>query len=295
MASLPPLNTVKVFDVVARHLNFTKAAAELAMTQSAVSYQIKTLEAFVGAPLFVRLARGVALSKHGLALAPIVRHSIGELSRALQSARDQSESVLAITAVHTLATNWLAPRIGSFQLAHPELAVRLDVSGHIVDLHTEDVDAALRHGKGAWPGMVTHLLFESSFTPVCSPTFLAREGPFARPADLLGRTLVDPEDDWWAVWFEKAGVKPPVVIEPRGIQVGSQQMAASVAAAGHGIAIVTPGFVRDDLQAGRLVQLFDIIASTGSNYYLVYPEAHRATRKIRLFRDWLLAEVSRGS
>src|SRR3712207_9355327 len=124
MTETPPLQAVKVFDAVARHLNFTKAARELAMTQSAVSYQIKLLEAFVGAPLFERFARGVALSAKGRAIAPVVRQALGDLNRAFQAAREENHSTLVITTVHTFATNWLAPRIGGFPLANPDIAVR---------------------------------------------------------------------------------------------------------------------------------------------------------------------------
>src|SRR5438477_1986400 len=137
MVETPPLQAVRVFDSVARHLSFTKAAAELAMTQSAVSYQIKLLESFVGAALFVRLARGVALSERGLVIAPVIRQSLGDLARVFRSVRDDNDSTLVITTLHTFATNWLAPRIGGFQMAHPEIAVRLDVSSRLVDLEAE--------------------------------------------------------------------------------------------------------------------------------------------------------------
>jgi LysR family glycine cleavage system transcriptional activator len=190
MAETPPLQAVRVFDSVARHLSFTKAAAELAMTQSAVSYQIKLLEGFLGAPLFVRLARGVALSDRGLAIAPVVRQSLDDLTRVFQAARDDNNTTLVITTLHTFATNWLAPRIGGFQLAHPDFAVRLDVSARMVDLEAEGVDAAIRHAKEPWPGLVNHFLMDSVFTAVASPAYLDRHGPFATPADLLKATII---------------------------------------------------------------------------------------------------------
>jgi LysR family glycine cleavage system transcriptional activator len=292
MAEMPPLQAVRVFDSVARHQSFTKAAAELAMTQSAVSYQIKLLESFIGAPLFVRLARGVALTDRGLAIAPVVRQSLGDLSRIFQSARDDSNAMLVITTLHTFATNWLAPRIGGFQMAHPDIAVRLDVSQRLVDLEAEGIDVAVRSGKGPWPGHVAHALMDSVFTAVASPAYLDRHGPFAAPADLLvNATIIGPSDDWWQTWFAVAGVEPPYVFEKRGVELDTQQMIASVAIAGHGVALVTPGFVADELKSGRLVQLFDVTGTTGAKYFLVYPESRRNQRKIRAFRDWLLAEA----
>src|SRR4051812_30892150 len=190
MADSPPLQAIRVFDAVARHLSFTKAAGELAMTQSAVSFQIKLLESFVGGPLFVRMARGVALTDRGLAIAPVVRQALADLNRAFRSARDDNGSTLAVTTLHTFATNWLAPRIGAFQLAHPDLAVRLDVSSRLVDLEGEDFDVAIRSGKGPWPGLVSHAIMDSVFTVVASPLYIEREGPFRAPADLLGATVI---------------------------------------------------------------------------------------------------------
>ncbi len=115
MAETLPLQAVKVFDAVARHMNFTKAAEELNMTQSAVSYQVKLLEDFIGTALFRREARGVALSEHGRAVAPLVRQALGDLTQAFRSAKAETANLLVISTLHTFATNWLAPRLGSFQ------------------------------------------------------------------------------------------------------------------------------------------------------------------------------------
>ena len=218
MVETPPLQAVRVFDSVARHLSFTKAAAELAMTQSAVSYQIKLLESFIGAPLFVRLARGVALSDRGLAIAPVVRQSLGDLNRVFRSVRDDSDGMLVISTLHTFATNWLAPRIGGFQLAHPDIAVRLDVQARLVDLEAEDIDVAIRQTKLSTPGLVSHFLMDSVFTAVASPAYLDRHGPIATPADILKATVIGASDDWWPVWLQAAGVPPPYAFEHRGIE-----------------------------------------------------------------------------
>jgi LysR family transcriptional regulator, glycine cleavage system transcriptional activator len=292
MAETPPLQAIKVFDSVARHLSFTKAAAELAMTQSAVSYQIKLLESFLGAPLFVRLARGVALTERGLSVAPVVRQALGDLNRAFRSAREAYNATLVITTIHTFATNWLAPRIGGFQLAHPDIAVRLDVSSRLIDLESEGFDVAIRHAKEPPQGLVSHFLMDSVFTAVASPAYIERHGPFTRPAQLLEATIIGPSDDWWPVWFETAGVAAPHHFAHPGVDLDTQQMIASVAIAGHGVALVTPGFVADDLKSGRLVQLFDVMGTMGTRYYLLYPESRRNQRKIRVFRDWLLAQAA---
>jgi LysR family transcriptional regulator, glycine cleavage system transcriptional activator len=294
MTALPPLAAIRVFETVARHGNFSRAAAELNMTQSAVSYQIKLLEDFVGAPLFVRQARGVVLSPKGETIAPTVRRAFGDLTQCFRLIRDESNSVLAISTMQTIAGNWLAPRLGGFQLLHPEYTVRLDISPHLVDLDSEGVDVVIRSGKGNWPGLVSHVLLTQSFTPVCSPHYIAREGRPATPGQMLDHVLIDRNDVWWPLWFEAAGLPRDATVKRPSIDVNTQQMAAILAVAGSGIALVSPAFVSEDLKSGRLIQLFDVLANSGSQYYFAYAEARRNTPKIRAFRDWILKEAEAG-
>jgi LysR family glycine cleavage system transcriptional activator len=289
---MPPLPAIRVFDAVARAGNFTRAAAELNMTQSAVSYQIRLLEDFVGQPLFRRQARGVSLSPRGAELAPLAARSLADLARGFGGLREARDGVLAISTMQTIAGNWLARRLGEFQLRHPDIAVRLDVSMRLVDFDSEDIDVAIRSGKGNWPGLTAHRLFGQDFVAVASPAYLAREGHPATPADMLRHVLISPSDDWWNIWFRTAGVATPIRIGRPGIDVETQQMAGSVAMAGHGIALVTPRFEADCLATGALVPLFGVVGDTGFAYYVVYPRARAAERKIRLFRDWVLAEAA---
>jgi LysR family glycine cleavage system transcriptional activator len=291
MAETPPLQAVKVFDAVARHLNFTKAAAELNMTQSAVSYQVKLLERFIGAPLFMREARGVALSEHGTTVAPTVRRALSDLTQAFQSAKTETTNLLVISTIQTFAATWLAPRIGSFQMQNPDIAVRLDVSTHLVDFEHDGVDTAIRSGNGKWPGLKSHLIGGGNFTVVCNPLYYERIGKPKSPADLADCIFIGPRDEWWPIWFAAAGVKPPAALSRPGVHVETQQMAAVLAAAGHGLALVHLGFVTQEFKEGKLIQPFDVMASTGFNYYLVYPETNRLSRKTQLFRDWILAEA----
>lgn len=287
----PPLQAVKVFDAVARHMNFTKAADELNMTQSAVSYQIKLLEGFIGAPLFVRQARGVGLSEQGAAVAPLVRRALGDLTQAFQSAKAETTNLLVVSTMQTFASTWLAPRIGTFQMANPDIAVRLDVSNHLVDFSRDGVDVAIRSGKGDWPGLMGHVLGGGNFTIVCSPLYYERIGRPKSPADLDNCIFIGPRDEWWPMWFAAAGLKPPASLSRPGVDVETQQMAAVLAVAGHGLALVHPGFVADELKTGKLMQPFDVVVASGFNYYLVYPETNRLPRKTQLFRDWILAEA----
>ncbi|QIG48500.1 LysR family transcriptional regulator [Nordella sp. HKS 07] len=291
MADTPPLQAVKVFDAVARHLNFTKAAAELNMTQSAVSYQVKLLEDYVGTALFRREARGVGLSEHGRAVAPLVRQALGDLAQAFRSAKAETANLLVISTMHTFATTWLAPRIGSFQMENPELAVRLDISPNLANFHDDGVDVGIRSGKGEWPGIKSHCIGGGNFTVACSPQYYARIGKPKTPADLADCIFIGPRDDWWPLWFAAAGINPPAAFSRPGIDVETQQMAMVLAVAGHGLALVHLGFVTEEFKTGKLIQPFDVMASSGFNYYLVYPEGGPLPNKTKLFRDWILKEA----
>jgi LysR family glycine cleavage system transcriptional activator len=290
---LPPLAAVRAFEAAARLGSFTRAADELGMTQAAVSYQIKLLEERVGAPLFLRQPRQVVLTETGRRLSAAVTDAFDALRAAFADLHEAGNAVLTISATHAFASNWLAPRLGTFQLAHPDLAVRLSVSDHLTDFAREEVDVAIRHGRGPWPGLAMHRLFPIRFAPMCSPELLRREGPLATPADLLRLPLLSPTDPWWREWFELAGVEAPGLEARAGVALDSQQIEGRAALAGQGVAILTPVLWADELQSGRLVQPFALAGDNGRCYWLVYPEARRQVAKVRTFRGWLLAEVAR--
>lgn len=291
MRKLPPLASIRVFEAAARHRNFTKAADELGMTQAAVSYQIKLLEERVGMPLFLRLSRNVELTEAGARLAPAVTHALDGLSAAFTALREDDGSLLVVSALHSLASNWLAPRLGSFQLAHPDIAVRLKVSDHMVDFAREEVDVGLRSGSGDWPGLVAHLMMKRRFAPFCSPDFLARAGPINKPVDLLNVALISPNDPWWPIWFAAAGIEAPDLEKRGGLRLDMQQIEGTAAASGQGVALLTPELWRNEIATGRLIQLCDIIGETDGGVWMVYPESKKRSPKVQAFRDWVLAEL----
>lgn len=289
---LPPLAAIRAFEAAARHGSFTKAAGELGMTQAAVSYQIKVLEDRVGAPLFLRRPRQIVLTDVGQRLAPAVADAFELLSTAYAAARTGARGTLVINTLTTFAGNWLARRLGSFQIAHPSLAVRLETSDHIVDFAREEVDIGIRSGDGHWPGLAVHRLFGADFTPMLSPKLLAQSGAIQTPADLLRLPILDPGDPWWTQWFAAAKV-PVEGLECRpGASLGVQTYIGSAAVAGQGVAILTPAFFAEELADGRLVRPFDLVCDDGHAYWLVYPEARRNAPKIAAFRDWILAELA---
>lgn len=288
---LPPLTAVRAFEAAARHQSFTRAADELGMTQAAVSYQVKLLEDRLGKPLFHRLPKKVELSETGRRLAPAVAAAFQNLHAAFAELKETDDAVLAVSAVHTFATNWLVPRLGAFQQLHPEIAVRIDLSGRNVDFTREEFDIGLRGGRGKWPGLVAHQLIPIAFTPLCSPDFLSRHGPWSTPADMLKAPRLDAHDEWWRIWCEAAGIPHAPPAAPSNVSLDVQSLLGTAAIAGQGVAMLMPAFFTGDIAAGRLVQPFSLMAVDDTGYWLVYPEGRKNVRKIRAFRDWILGEL----
>lgn len=293
MRRIPPLSAVRVFEAAARHLNFTAAGAELGMTQAAVSYQIRLIEERLGVPLFRREKKRVVLTEAGRKAAPLVSGAFDKLDEAFAVVRAEDEAVLTISAGSSFASNWIAPRLGGFQVAHPEMAVRVLTSNHLVDFAHEEVDVAVRSGVGPWRGLTRHFLFRQHFTPMCSPAFRARHSDLRAPADLLDVALISPHDPWWRLWLEMMGVEAPGLPSRPGIRLDSQGNEGQAAMADQGVAMLTPLFWPREIAEGRLVQLFPGCGFDGTSYWLVHPEHRAGVLKIRRFRDWIAAEAAR--
>lgn len=291
MHRLPPLAAVRVFEAAARHENFTQAAAELGMTQAAVSYQIRLLEERLGLSLFARAKGRVALTEAGRRIAPQVTDAFETLDGAFGTLIADDASVLAISTAQTFATAWLAPRLGAFQVRQPELAVRMSTDNRLVDFSTGEFDLAIRIGRGGWPGLCEHFLFRSHVSPICSAAFQGAHG-IERPEQLLQVPRLAAADAWWRDWLLEQGVALPDAPPHPGIVLDNQVMEANAAFAGAGIAMMTPLFWRPELEAGRLVQPFPALHFPGSSYWLVYPEVKRSQPKVVAFRRWLEAEIA---
>lgn len=287
-----PLNALRVFEAAARLGSFTRAGEELGMTQTAVSYQIKLIEENVGEPLFLRRPRQVQLTKTGQLLAPKVAEAFEILRDAMAGVRDEAETSLLIHSTPTFASQWLARHLGSFQLRHPNIAVRLTTSETIIDFNRESVDVAIRSGTGDWPGLTSHPLMSVDFTPMMSPKLAEDVGGIHTPRDLLKLRIIDPGDPWWTQWFTEAGVPDADLASRPASRLGAQSFEARAAIAGQGVAILTPEFYPDDIALGRLYQPFELRGNDGHRYWLVYQTARRNSAKIRGFRDWILNEFA---
>lgn len=287
-----PLSAIRIFEAAARLKSFTRAAEELGVSQAAVSWQVKALERRLGQALFLRLPREVALTSSGERLSHAATQAMTTLRTALTDLTETEEGVLAITSLATVANQWLAPRIGSFQVQHPQIAVRLDTSGRLVDLARENMDVAIRSGSGAWPGLESHYLFPNIQTPFCTPAMRERLGGLARPEDLLNASLIGVPEEW-EVWFAAAGIGPQRqdAALPR-LTGDSQTLEIASAIGGQGVALASPIFFNADIAAGRLVTPFAINAHYGEGYWLSYPADRARAPKIKAFRDWLLACVA---
>jgi LysR family glycine cleavage system transcriptional activator len=280
-----------VFEAAARHQNFTSAAAELGMTQAAVSYQIKLLEERVGTPLFRREKGRVTLSETGRRIGPLVAKAFDDLDTAFSLARSSGDGVLTVSCSTTFGPNWLAPRIGAFQIKVPDVAVRLHTSNSLVDFARDDVDVAIRGGQGDWPGLCSHFLMRMPLKAYASPAFLEIH-PSIRTLDgVMRHARISPDDTWWDVWRDQVGGEPSPEA-PRGIRLDTQIGEGQAAMAGLGIALLNPLLWGPEIAAGRLIAVLDDIAFDPSDFWLVYPEHHRHARKIRLFRDWMLETVA---
>ncbi len=295
MARLPPLNALRAFESAGRHLSFTKASDELAVTPTAISHQIRLLEDTLGVKLFRRMPRRLLLTDAGQELLAGAKDAFQRLGTAVERvAGGGLRGSLTISSSVTFSWRWLVPRLQRFQSAYPEIEFRLDASQRPVDFHREGVDAAIRYGRGNWPDLYAVKLFEEELTVLMSRDLLASGPPLKGPRDILRYPLlrdsaVNAED--WRAWLSLAGVDPR---EARhGSVFDSSQMAIQAALGGAGAALVKPAFFVDELESGRLVQPFDLTIASGKSHYLVCPAGNEAHPKIAAFRDWLLAELAK--
>lgn len=293
---LPPLNAVHTFEAAARHLSFYRAAEELHVTPSAVSHQVRSLEGFLGARLFHRLTRQVVLTEEGQAYLPAIRAALDEIRAATERVTAARESgPLTMSVAPPFATGWLVPRLPRFQVAHPDIEIRLSLvrSTELVDFARSDVDIVIRYGEVDRPGLRNHRLITEELVPVCSPVLLAGPKPLMHPADLRHATLLHalPRLGQWQMWLSAAGVSG--VDAERGPKFHNTPLTLDAALAGLGVAIADRRLVAKELDSGRLVVPFAIPLPTESAYYLVYPQERADYPKIAAFRDWLLAEVAK--
>src|SRR6266487_2854228 len=293
-ARLPSLNGLRAFEAAARHLSFTQAASELNVTQTAISHQIKRLEEELGVRLFIRQNRSLTLTLQAQEYLPGIRAAFNDLRLATDRLlRRDDDHVLTVSTLASLAAKWLLPRITGFQEAHPGIDVRITTSTALVDFRTGDVDAAIRYGRGQWPGLRVDWLMADKLFPVCSPALLAGKKPLRKPEDLADHVLLHSSagnDDDWRLWLTAAGLPTNLSKQP-GVSFDLVFMTVQAAIDGIGVAMGRTSYVEADIAKGRLVVPFKFALPADAGFYLVSPEAKADTPKLSAFRQWLKSSI----
>ncbi|MBD8878143.1 LysR family transcriptional regulator [Roseibium polysiphoniae] len=277
-----PLNALRAFEASARLGSFTKAGLELRVSQTAVSHQVKALEALLGISLFERLPRGVALTDEGQTLLPVLSDAFRRLSATLSRFEDGNfKEVLTVGTVSTFANGWLIRRLDDFAERHPGVDLRLKTNNNRADLMEDGLDYFIRFGDGAWHGTNAVHLMAAPFSPVCAPQIADR---LARPADLLNETLLRSyRVNEWNQWFLAAGVPLPPV---RGWMFDSSIAMAGAAAQGAGVGLVPVSMFESELESGQIARPFPQDVTLGS-YWLTWLKSRQETPLMHVFRNWL--------
>ena len=301
---LPSTAALAAFEAAARHQSFTRAADELALTQSAVCRQVATLEGFVGVALFRRTRRGVVLTEAGVAYSRRVRARLEEVERdALElMTTGGAGGVLELGVLPTFAAKWLLPRLRGYLDAHPGVTVNLTPRTRPFLFDETELDATIYAGESGWPGTEAHFLLPETLIAVGSPALraeaLARRGPSSladdvlTPADLarLPRLQISTRPQLWRQWFDHAG------LEVRDAMAGSRMelfsLIGEAAVQGLGVALVPRFLIEAELHRGALVQLLDLELPSDRAYWLIVPQRKAASPLVAGFRDWLVAQAA---
>ena len=303
-----PLTALRAFEAAARASSFRLAAEELHVTPAAISQQVKTLEDLLGTRLFHRKNRGLALTEAGRAGLPALREGFRELAEAMRRMRESDASAsLNVWMAPSLAAKWLMPRLDRFVERHPGIELSVHASAEFIDsstsrveltverMQTEDIDVAIRFGRGHYPYCRVEKLMSAVVLPLCSPALLDDpEHPLREPADLARHTLLHDDTPYegrpdWAGWFDVAGVAD---VDPRrGLRFNSVLLALAAAVDGRGVALSIEQLAADDLENGRLVRPFPQTLALDSAYYVISRLDAEDDPSVHAFREWVLEEA----
>jgi LysR family transcriptional regulator, regulator of gene expression of beta-lactamase len=281
-----PLNSLRAFEASARLCSFTRAGLELRVTQTAISHQVKALEAVLGVNLFKRLPRGLALTDEGHALLPVLTDAFQRMSATLSQFEEGNfHEILTVGVVGTFAIGWLLPRLADFKRRQPHVDLRIKTNNNRSDIVGDGLDFLIRFGDGAWHGTEAVHLMDAPLSPVCAPEHLPALNSVEGLAgmELLRSYRVDE----WPKWFRAAGMAPPSL---RGWMFDSSLALVEAAARGVGVALVPVAMFGHDFAAGRIVKPFAIEVDMGG-YWMTRLKSRPETPAMKAFRLWVSSEI----
>jgi LysR family glycine cleavage system transcriptional activator len=293
---LLPLNALRAFEAIARHMSFARAAEELHVTPAALSHQIRGLEEQLGLSLFTRRTRSIELTEAGRTLYPGLHAGFESVRGAVARLdRERDANILVISATVGLTSKWLMPRLWRFLHAHPEIDARVAATMKLADFAADGVDVAIRMSTGDHPELHAEKLSDDSMLPVCSPRLV--EQGLKSVADLARFPLIHHDIPMsmrapprWADWLAVAGAQG--IDATRGLRVNVADHALDAAVAGAGVSLSFKLIASDDVHAGRLVSPFGPELPLAVGYYFVCPRGHETRPSVRAFHDWLFAEMA---
>lgn len=286
-----PLGSLRVFVAVAEHLSFTRAAAALGVTVSAASMQIQALEEYLGLPLFRRAGGLVELSAEGAQLLPKIREGLDALQNAIDGARTvRGAGAVRVSMLHSFLLQWLLPRLADFEAQHPDIHLHIESTHEVVDFHKSDMHAAVRFGRGQWPGVHSEKLMDEWLVPVCHPSLLKKHGAVSCEQDLVRYRLLHSTSEPWSEW-RTGGGGPDYWPES---SAGFDDSAAIVRAAeaGAGLALARWSLVAEEVRNGRLALAGDTPTPYSRCYWFVCLPKALNIKKISAFRDWLQRQAA---
>ncbi|TIS01439.1 MAG: LysR family transcriptional regulator [Mesorhizobium sp.] len=282
------LNGLRAVETVARVGSLAAAAAELNVSVSAVSQQIKRTEKQLGQALFERTSGGLVTTEFGVVFTARLSAGFRELAQAVALADEATECTLVVSVAPAFASKWLLPRLSRHFARHPNVLLRIDASGRLADLDHSDIDIAIRMGDGAWPGVNAELLLAQEVFPVCVPAIAAK----LNSIEDLARTCAITDERAmisWDSWFKAAGVEP--VTFQKGARFTDPMLCLESAIAGHGVMLAWQLLTADALADGRLVAPFGVRAESGLGYWMVTSATKSESRKVRDFKAWVREEI----
>jgi LysR family transcriptional regulator, glycine cleavage system transcriptional activator len=292
---MPPLNALKAFEATARHLSFTKAAAELHVTPAALSHQIRGLEDLLGLKLFFRRARAIELTDAARLIYPGIQTGFESLRQAVERLEpSRQDRVLVVSATPGLTAKWLAPKLYRFLAQHPDIDTRIAANSAYVNFAADGVDVGIRLSSGNHPDLYVEKLSDEWLLPLCSPKLLDGAHPLRSPKDLVHFTLIQVDlpgvVPTWSDWFQMAGVDG--IDSTRGLRLNVADHALDAASESAGVVLAYKLVASRDIGLGRLIVPFGPeIPLPGRSYFFVCQKGHEQRAPVKAFRDWIFAEI----